>query len=150
LIDEAQRLPRGVRRRIFAAGLPLVLATHRDLSGPLRRAGYQVHTERIGRSADAPLVREIARRRIELCRLSPERAVPRLSDDDARWLVRRFKTDLRAIEGYLYERVQRQAFRAQPAGPLSLALGPAWPRGLAAPRGGCSFESRQEVRDGQM
>lgn len=150
LIDEAQRLPRGVRRRIFAAGLPLVLATHRNLSGPLSRADYQVHTERIGRSVDGPLVREIARRRIEFCRLSRERPVPRLSDDDARWLVWRFKTDLRAIEGYLYERVQRQAFGADADGPLSLAPASARARAAAAPLGGHSLESRQEVCDGQM
>jgi hypothetical protein len=150
LIDEAQRLPRGVRRRIFAAGLPLVLATHRNLSAPLRHAGYQVHTERIGGAVDASLVREIARRRIELCRLSRERPVPRLSDDDADWLVRRFKTDLRAIEGYLYERVQRQAFPTESAVPLSLALGPAGPRSAAARLDGFSLESRQVLHDGQM
>ena len=48
LIDEAQRLPRRLRRQIFATGLPLVLATHDDLERVLRRFGYSIRTIWIG------------------------------------------------------------------------------------------------------
>ncbi len=109
LVDEAQRLPRRVRRAVFAAGLPLVLATHRDLTRPLRRAGYTVHTEQIGRPPDPALVREMVNRRIEWCRMG-DGPVPQLSLRDAAWLVSRFDSDLRAMEAYLYDQVQRQTY----------------------------------------
>lgn len=109
LIDEAQRLPRRVRGRVFASGLPLVLATHRDLFRSLQRAGYQVHTELIGLANDASMICEFLNRRIKASRL--ERGpVPRLSHSDASVLAERFGTDLRGIEGYLYERVQTQVY----------------------------------------
>jgi hypothetical protein len=110
LIDEAQRLPRAVRRCVFATGLPLVLATHRDLGRQLARAGYQVRTHQIGSSNDASLIRELLNRRIEASRLSPRGDVPTLTAGDADFLVGRFGSDIRAIEAYLYEVVQTQVF----------------------------------------
>lgn len=107
LIDEAQRLPRRVRGEIFASGLPLVLATHRDLKRPLRAAGYTFHNEHIGDANDAELLCRIANRRLELCRLGPGQ-VPVLSIEDARWLVKKFGSDFRAVEGFLYEQIQSQ------------------------------------------
>lgn len=109
LIDEAQRLPRGVRRRVFDSGLPLVLATHRELNRPLQRAGYNVTTEHIGTRTDAALIGRAMNRRLTSCRLTAG-DVPQLSVADADWLAARFGSDLRAIEGFLYDQVQRQAF----------------------------------------
>lgn len=109
LVDEAQRLPKRVRRSIFATGLPLVLATHRDLTRSLRRFGYQVHTECIGQGNNARLLAEVLNRRIEASRLAAG-PVPELSVQDAETLVQRFECDFRGIEGYLYERVQAQKF----------------------------------------
>ena len=109
LIDEAQRLPTRVRRLVFASGLPLVLATHRDLRRPLLRAGYQVRTQRIGAGNDAGLVCELMNRRIAASRLAPG-PLPRLSEQDANTLVAKFGTNIRAMEGYLYEQVQAQVF----------------------------------------
>ena len=110
LIDEAQRLPRRVRKSIFATGLPLILATHRDLTRPLRRAGYSVHTCRIGKSNDANHAYELLNRRIEASRLDDQRPIPQLSMQVARELVRRFGSDIRSMEGYLYDVVQTQVF----------------------------------------
>jgi hypothetical protein len=110
LIDEAQRLPRHVRRQVFASGLPLVLATHRDLRRPLVRSGYRVSTQEIGKTNDAALVHALANKRIEASRLTAHGAVPRLSMDDAHRLVNQFGSDIRAIESYLYEVVQTQVF----------------------------------------
>lgn len=110
LIDEAQRLPRSVRRQVLASGLPLILATHRDFRRPLRRAGYRVQTHQIGMTNDALLVHEVLNRRIEASRLDSCGEVPVLSIDDATLLVQRFGSDIRAIESYLYEVVQSQVF----------------------------------------
>jgi hypothetical protein len=107
LIDEAQRLPRHVRRSIFSTGLPLVLATHRDLAGPLRRHGYAIHTQRIGQTNTPELVRKVLNRRIESSRRGPG-PIPEIRLDFARSLVARFGTDVRSIEDHLYELVQSQ------------------------------------------
>jgi hypothetical protein len=107
LIDEAQRLPRVAMRRIFATGVPLVLATHRDLGRQLRRYKYIVHTEWIGKGNTPELVHQLLNRRIEAARLQ-KGPLPILSLDQSRWLVGRFGSDIRGIENYLYERVQTQ------------------------------------------
>ncbi len=110
LIDEAQRLPAVVRRRVFASGLPLVLATHRNLRRALVRAGYRVQTHHIGQTNDASLVRQILNKRIEASRLTAAGQLPELSIEDATALVDRFGSDIRAIESYLYEVIQTQVF----------------------------------------
>ncbi|MFG0262411.1 MAG: hypothetical protein ACF788_08470 [Novipirellula sp. JB048] len=97
LIDEAQRLPRKVMQQVFAVGLPLVLATHRDLTRALKKAGYRVTTYHLGDTNDARLVLEAANRRIEASRLAPG-SVPNLSLPDANELVSRFGSDIRGIE----------------------------------------------------
>ena len=107
MIDEAQRLPRFLKRRIFSTGVPLILATHQSLSATLKRFGYNVTSIGIGPSNDAELVHRIMSRRIEASRLTPG-PIPRMSLDDARWLVTRFGDNVRAIEGYLYEKTQSQ------------------------------------------
>ncbi len=110
LIDEAQRLPRAVRRQVFASGLPLVLATHRCLRRSLERAGYQVQTHYIGQTNDAALVCELLNKRIEASRLNSDGELPQLTPEEASVLVNRFGSDIRAIESYLYEVVQTQVF----------------------------------------
>lgn len=107
LIDEAQRLPRPTLRQIFETGVPLVLSTHRDLGRQLRRFRYTVHTEQIGEGNTAELVHQLLNRRIEAARLQ-HGLLPVLTISQARQLVTRFGTDIRAIENYLYELVQAQ------------------------------------------
>jgi hypothetical protein len=107
LIDEAQRLPGKAVGQVFASGLPLVLATHVDMSRHLRRFDYGVHTERIGEGNTPELIRQLLNRRIEASRLR-EGPLPILSLGDARRLVQRFGSDVRRMEHYLYERVQTQ------------------------------------------
>jgi hypothetical protein len=110
LIDEAQRLPRRVARQVFSSGLPLVLATHHDLGRSLRRFGYVVQTICIGETNTPELVRDLLNRRIEASRVSPG-PVPSISLSQARHLLDQFAGDLRAIEHFLYERVQTQVIR---------------------------------------
>lgn len=107
LIDEAQRLSRHVRSVLFSTALPMVLATHRDLSRPLKRAGYAVRTERIGNANSPELLCKILNRRIEAARLT-EGPIPVITIKFARQLVRRFGTNIRGIESHLYELVQTQ------------------------------------------
>jgi hypothetical protein len=107
LIDEAQRLPKAALRQISGTGVPLVLATHHDLSRQLRRFAYTVHTERIGDGNTPELIQRLLNRRIEASRLQ-QGPLPVLSLAEARRLVARFGSNIRAIESFLYELVQSQ------------------------------------------
>ncbi|QDT02424.1 hypothetical protein K227x_08000 [Rubripirellula lacrimiformis] len=107
LIDEAQRLPGKLRRRVFATGMPLVLATHRDLSRSLARQGYQVHTESIGDGNDVRLIQQILNARIEAARWKSS-PVPEVTLRDAEALFARFGSDIRQLEHFLYDRIQNQ------------------------------------------
>lgn len=107
MIDEAQRLAKAVQVSVFASGLPLVLATHADLSRPLRRFGYVIQTEQIGIGNDPELVQRLLNRRIEVSRLT-DGPIPSVSLEDATKLVQRFGTNIRSIEHHLYDRVQLQ------------------------------------------
>lgn len=110
LIDEAQRLPRSVRQRIFSTGLPLILATHEDLGRPLRRFGYAVQTIHIGDENTPELLCRLLNRRITASRLTAG-PVPTVSQQQAERLIRRFGTNVRAIEHFLYEQLQTQVIR---------------------------------------
>ncbi len=107
LIDEAQRLTRAVKNRVFASGIPLVLGTHRSLRRSLRRHGYAVQSVRIGDRNTPELAREVLNRRIEASRLKTG-PIPVISQADARKLSRRFGSDIRSMEHFLYERLQNQ------------------------------------------
>lgn len=108
LIDEAQRLPWRVRRKVFSSSATLVLATHKNLAPALRRSGYTVTTERIGLSLSPSQLAEILNRRLKASRRDPQAACPLVTVDVAADLIRRFGTDVRGIEGYLYDIVQSQ------------------------------------------
>ena len=112
LIDEAQRLPRRVRGKILSTGLPLVLATHKDLERVLIRFGYSVRTIRIGHENTPELICRLLNRRIEASRLSAG-PLPVLSLQLVDRLVQRFGSDVRAMEGFLYERAQTQVTQDQ-------------------------------------
>ena len=108
LIDEAQRLPRRVLKQITQTASTLILATHRDLTKPLRRAGYEVATQRIGLTLSAEKLAVVLNQRIQASRRDSLKPTPVLSIDVAQELIRRFGTDIRGIESYLYDIVQSQ------------------------------------------
>ncbi len=114
LIDEAQRLPATARAAVLASSEPLGLATHHDLTRPLHVAGYEVITYKIGRENNATLLRQWTWRRIEASRLSNSPVclsrLPQLSENDSERLIRRFGTDFRAIENFLYDKIQTQCY----------------------------------------
>lgn len=107
LIDEAQRLPRRVWGHLLSTGVPVVLATHRDLTPVMRRFQYRCHTLEVGNENTPELIYELIRRRIEASRLC-DGPVPVFSIDDARYLVQKFGTNIRQMEAHLYEQVQTQ------------------------------------------
>ena len=107
IIDEAQRLSQHVRRRVFSTGVSVVLGTHRSLARVLRRHGYTVRTVEIGGKNTPELVVNILNRRIEASRLRSG-SIPVVSLEDARRLSRRFGSDIRAMEDFLYERMQNR------------------------------------------
>lgn len=114
LIDEAQRLPCRLRREAFRRGVALILGTHVDLARVLRRYGYTVSTVHVDQLVNANHLVAVFNRRVEAVRLDAKRPVPRITLDDATYLHKRFGTDIRAMESYLYERVQR--YSGDPSG----------------------------------
>lgn len=106
LIDEAQRLSRAARRSVFDSGFSLVLATHKDLGRALRKYGYRVHTEHIGKGNSPELVCQLLNRRIEASRLQGG-SIPVLSIADAESLVAKYGNDIRSMENSLYVRFQK-------------------------------------------
>lgn len=102
LIDEAQRLPRWRRWRVFRRNVPLVLGTHKDYSGELRRADREVTTIEVGGRLDASRLQRLLERRIEFARRG-EGAVPRVTRGAIDRLLLEFGNDVRAMEGRLYE-----------------------------------------------
>ncbi len=109
MIDEAQRLPCRTRRQVWRRGGALVLGTHVDLSKTLQRYGYRVETIQVERQADPEQLAKIFNRRLEAARLDPTRPVARISREETAILLTRFETDIRAMESYLYERIQQLA-----------------------------------------
>ena len=90
-----------------ATGLPLVLATHRNLERLLRKSGYAVRTHWIGSENTPQQVCRLLNRRIEASRLGAGH-VPVITVAQSRQLVDRFGSNVRAIEHFLYERAQTQ------------------------------------------
>jgi len=109
LIDEAERLPRAVWRRIGKTRRPLVLATHRDLSWRLRWYGYRAAARRIGPANTPELIAAILNRRIAASRIGslPVRWV---TPAEASNLHRKFGGDVRAIEAAMYDDFQRRIY----------------------------------------
>lgn len=102
MVDEVQRLSRWTRFCLFRRNLPLVLGTHQDYAGELKRAGRQVTTIKVGGDLDAGRLQRIVERRIEFARRK-KGPVPRLTRTAVRRLMLEFGSDVRGIEGKLYD-----------------------------------------------
>lgn len=112
LLDEAQRLPRRRRRRLFGELRHLVLSSHEDLERELVAAGWRVRTVEVSGDTGARLD-EILERRIRWARLGPG-PLPRVSEATRRALARRHGDDLRSLLDQLYELFQRAVDRSAP------------------------------------
>jgi hypothetical protein len=113
LIDEAQRLSRGQRGRIFVFGGPLVLGTHADLSRELRQAGLAVVTYNVGADRSPRQLARILNARIEASRLS-DSPVPRIDAAHAARLLANVRHSIRDIEQLLYDDFQTAVQNGMP------------------------------------
>jgi len=104
-LDELQRLPRSLRRKLPVGKNPLVLGTHKDFHRALARAGYEVRTVRPARLLDAARVKRIFERRMEHARRSPG-ALPAIRGETIADLLRRYGGNVRGMEHEMYERFQ--------------------------------------------
>ena len=104
-LDELQRVPRRVRRALFARGHGLALGTHGDYTAELRHAGFEVVTVRPDARLDRQRLAAILAKRIEWARrgLGP---VPGIRVETLDELLARCGKDVRAMESVLYERFQ--------------------------------------------
>jgi hypothetical protein len=100
-LDEAQRLNRRQLARLFANVPRLVVATHDDLSRFSRRPVRSLEL----RGIEPWKLARIVSLRIEAARRNPG-PLPTLSDASLSKLLLQFGDDLRAMEGYLYDRFQ--------------------------------------------
>jgi hypothetical protein len=104
-LDELQRLPRNLRRKLPAGKNPLAVGTHKDLQRALVRAGYEVRTVRPAGLLDAARIKRIFERRIEHARRSPG-ALPAIRGETIADLLRRYGSNVRGMEHEMYERFQ--------------------------------------------
>lgn len=105
LLDEAQRLRSGERRRLLAAaagGLRLVVGSHEDLSPLFARRGLAVVTVQLG-APDYEHLERVLRRRLDYFALDPARPAISLAPAAVAALHAAYGSDLRAIERCLYE-----------------------------------------------
>lgn len=105
-LDELQRLPRSLRRKLPAGKNPLAVGTHKDFRRALVRAGYEVRTVRPAGLLDAARIKRIFERRIEHARRSPG-AVPAIRGKTIADLLRRYGSNVRGMEHEMYERFQK-------------------------------------------
>lgn len=104
LLDEAQRLPRRRRRRLFGGLGWLALATHEDLTRDLEATGWVVRTIEVGGLSRERLQAVVARR-LEWARRGPG-PIPRVRASAIEMLLQRHGDDLRSILDDLYEATQ--------------------------------------------
>ena len=105
-IDEAQRLTRLQRRRLFDPTRSLVIGSHEDHERQLSKAGFRVLSRMASQGLDDSRLLAIFTRRIESVRRTDD-DVPRLSLEACQRLLHHFGDDVRAMEGYLYDVFQQ-------------------------------------------
>ena len=105
LIDEAQRLTGLQRTRLFLSTRTLILGTHRDFSGQLRRHGRSVLSLTANRHTCPERIWQILNQRIEFVRRGAG-AIPTVSMRTVQLLFAEFGSDLRSMQHSLYDRFQ--------------------------------------------
>jgi hypothetical protein len=103
-LDETQRLPPQLRRRIFSGRRSFVIGTHEDHSAELARAGIETVSIRLSGLPPERLA-EIIDRRLEWARRGPG-PLPEVSPSKIAWLIATYGDNLSAILGRLYDEFQ--------------------------------------------
>jgi hypothetical protein len=107
-IDEAQRLSRFARWRVFKRGGPLVLGTHEDLTDELRQSRLNVIVVSVEANQSPERLANILNQRIKASCL-PNTNVPLITLDQAKELQQQFGGDIREVENHLYDLIQAAA-----------------------------------------
>lgn len=105
LIDEAERLPRSQRCRVFRRPVSLALGIHQGLDRELAEAGFEVETVTLSGALVPETLHAMLNRRIEWARRGPG-DLPRITLETAESLIGRFGDNVREIEWRLYELFQ--------------------------------------------
>lgn len=105
MLDEAQRIPWWIRRRVFKGEKPLVLGTHQDFSSELTKWGREVWTVQAGLKTSQIQLDKIIRKRIEFARRHSGE-VPVVTMNTIDKLFDKYGSDIRAIEWHLYDLFQ--------------------------------------------
>lgn len=103
-LDETQRLPHGLRRRIFSRRGSFVIGTHEDHSIELAKAHIETISVHLSGMTPERLA-QIIERRLEWARRGPG-PLPRLSTSRLSELIETFGDDLSAILARLYSEFQ--------------------------------------------
>jgi hypothetical protein len=103
-LDETQRLPSRLRRRIFAHQASFVIGTHEDHSAELAQAGLKAVSVRLQGMTPEHLA-QIVERRIEWARRGPG-PLPSISTGTLTRLIDEYGDDLASILKRLYEEFQ--------------------------------------------
>ncbi|XZE51387.1 hypothetical protein SH139x_003038 [Planctomycetaceae bacterium SH139] len=106
LVDEADRLPWRSRRQLMNRGDVLAIGVHRSLKAGFARRGVAVLTREVSNLSDPVSLCQIFQSRIDASRVDPHVSSLTITAADAKKLIQRYGDDIRAMEHYLYGRVQ--------------------------------------------
>jgi hypothetical protein len=106
LLDEVQRISRWTRRRVFRRNTSLAIGSHEDHEAELKRAGKRVVTVEVANLMAAPRLQTILQRRIDAVRRQ-QGPRPRIKSETVESLIAQFGSDIRGMEGHLYEVFQQ-------------------------------------------
>ncbi len=106
LVDEADRLPWRARRQLMNGVDVLAIGVHRSLKAGFARRGVAVLTRDVSNLCVAATLCQIFQRRIDASTVDPHATALTFTPADAKKLIQRYGDDIRAMEHYLYERVQ--------------------------------------------
>jgi hypothetical protein len=105
VLDELQWLPKRERMRVFSRRCSFAIGSHLDLADELAQAGIETKTVRL-QGMSLIQLREFVHRRIEHVRRRGG-SVPTVDDPTLEQLIRRHRSNMRAIELDLYDAFQR-------------------------------------------
>lgn len=102
IVDEAQRLSRTDRSKLFRSPFPIAIGTHTDYTQPLERSGRNVMQIEVARLVTVDHLLKVFNARIEHVRRA-EGSVPRVTRETAARLADQHGTNVRQMESDLYD-----------------------------------------------
>ena len=105
MIDEVQRAGRRQQTLLFRNAQRVVLGTHRDFSNRLEESGFEVQTIALDEQPQIDWLVKTLNRKIELAQrpMATKRAIPRIRHQTVVQLRQEFGSDIRGLEGRLYD-----------------------------------------------